>query len=323
MRQTSDQFYIDVLCLFISPLFSNPEEALRLKLIQWLVRRYLSSRKGDNLGVFITGYRQVAGRYIRLLFSTIEEVCALLDIPPFSIKVDFITDHNSHTQLHDNVYNCIDALRRPKLLDNDEPSKLALQGKDSSALDIHLNEILTPLLLHRDYYSAYSISEVELILLSGANSGKQFIRWFTDFQRASADDGRYGGHEEWELHIIRIEDVLSPFFGESERRLVLQFEAATSNISESSTCICIEGVHHFQQNKEDLSELDRRLLATLLLLLDSVSKSDSILPHTLVNSSGGLRASGSLLVVATSDCHADQLSDALTRPGRLDRVIYV
>ncbi|CDR97539.1 hypothetical protein, conserved [Babesia bigemina] len=322
MHQTSDQLYIDVLCLFISPLFSDPEEALRLKLIQWLVRRYISASESDKIGVYITGYRQLTTRHFQLLSRTIEEVCALLDIPPFSIKVNYITDHNSHTHLRDDVCNGIDALRGSKIADNDEPSKPVLVEKHC-ALDIQLNELLTPLLFYRDYYSAYSLTTVELILLSGTNSGKEFIRWFTDFQRSSADYGCYGAREKWELHIIRIEDALSPFFGESERRLVRQFEAATSNINESSTCICIEGVHHFQQNKEDLSELDRRILATLLLLLDSVSKSDSILLQPRVSSSGASRKRGSLIVVATSDCRADQLSDALTRPGRLDRVIHV
>nr|BAN65819.1 hypothetical protein [Babesia bovis] len=190
--------------------------------------------------------------------------------------------------------------------------------ENSSHFERALMDFFTPFIYHNALYKHYNLQPVEELLICGANASKKFIRWFKSLQ-AVVNDSSTSHMELLNLHIIRIEDILSPYFGESERRLASSFGYAMSTVGKGLTCICIEGIHHFQANKDDLTDLDRRLLATLLLLLDGVSKADTILPMSNVDAKARLK--GPLMIVATSDKPSEELSESLTRPGRLSRTI--
>ncbi|ORM40250.1 uncharacterized protein BXIN_2073 [Babesia sp. Xinjiang] len=223
--------------------------------------------------------------------------------------------HTAKLAKDDYEYNVPSTLR---ILDCRGPPK-AVDSEVCSTFENTLMDAFIPLLYYDEYYRSYNLRCVEHLLLCGVDSGKRFIRWFRALQTNLTNRFSSGIYDKLHLHIIRIEDILSPYYGESERRLVAMFESAVSNVGEGLTCVCIEGIHHFQSEKDDLSSLDRRLLATLLLLLDSVSKSDPILP--LSHATTDVGANGPLLIVATSDKHPYQLSEALIRPGRLNRTI--
>ncbi|GIX65500.1 ATPase family AAA domain-containing protein At1g05910 [Babesia caballi] len=302
------ELFVDLVCLFVSPLLSDPEDELRLRLLGWLVHRYMSQCAPLAVTIRVKGQAFVASRHMQTFYGTLEEVCNLLDIPPSCIAVTHDVREESALPL--------DSVK------NEQPSDGVSIAEYSSAFEESLMKIFEPLLDYQLYYQLYGLTSVEHVLLCGVNSGKRFIRWFRGLQNGASWRGHTFTDRKLAFHLIRIEEILSPYFGESERRLVLLFDSAVSSADDGLTCICIEGIHHFQSDKECLDDLNRRLLATLLLLLDSVSKSDVILPRNR-GMANARRPNGSLVVVATSENHPDMLSDALTRPGRLDKTIFV
>ncbi|KAK1939454.1 hypothetical protein X943_000167 [Babesia divergens] len=303
-----NDLYIDAVCLFITPLLTDPEEALQLKLIEWLVPKLLTELTPEDASFRIVRLRFLTHSQIKSLFGTIEQVCRLLDIAPSSIRL--IHDREDLRTV-EHAITCSDVL-----------SERIQVIPATSAFETELFDIFIPLLSYYEYYCLYGLPSRESILLYGRNSGKKFVRWFRRLQKQAAESAYFRTSKKLDLHIIRIEDVLSPYFGESERRLVNMFETAVSTMDQGITCICIEGIHHFDKSK-NLEDVDRRLLTTMLLLLDSVTKSDFIVQHGTDSADRTDGIKGSLVVVSTSERHPDDLSCALIRPGRLDKTIFV
>ncbi|GFE53982.1 hypothetical protein BaOVIS_013860 [Babesia ovis] len=298
------EFSVDAVSLFFNPRLSDPKEALRSRLIRYLVNRCLSDGSVKGLTVAISNHKFVTSAHIQVILSTVEDICQLFWIPDRSIHVAIDKQEEAST-----------APRISKVCD--PPNVVAVDI--CSPFENHLMEFFTPWLCYNNYYKLYNLEAVEDLLVCGVDSGKRFIKWFRSLQAKINKGDTSDAPNRLNLYIIRIEDILSPYFGKSEQRLVALFESAMSNVGTGLTCICIDGIHHFQSDKDNLSDLDRRLLATLLLLLDSVSKSDTILPQSKVGIDKGIK--GPLIIVATSDKPPEQLSESLTRPGRLNRTI--
>nr|BAN64765.1 hypothetical protein [Babesia bovis] len=296
-------FSIDAVCLFINPCIRDPVELLRSKLIRCLLNECLQFRTLKGLKCRLQNHRFVTPEYIKSILAAVEEACQLFKLP--ECAVDIVTDDKEEVD-------------SPAILPKPEHMAHIRPMENSSHFERALMDFFTPFIYHNALYKHYNLQPVEELLICGANASKKFIRWFKSLQ-AVVNDSSTSHMELLNLHIIRIEDILSPYFGESERRLASSFGYAMSTVGKGLTCICIEGIHHFQANKDDLTDLDRRLLATLLLLLDGVSKADTILPMSNVDAKARLK--GPLMIVATSDKPSEELSESLTRPGRLSRTI--
>lgn len=300
--------YIDAVCLFTNPLVNGPEEALRLKVTEWIVRGFLEGCKPEKLSVKISRLRFLPRGKLASLFNIIDDVCRLVDIPASSLRV--INDS-------EDVRMDEEGSRKGERYEGMINFDPAASDFERGMLDIFI-----PLINYEQHYSLYGLPCMDSVLICGKNSGKSFGHWFRELRAKFSQLDSTETERRLELHVIRFEDILSPYFGESEKRLVNMFEMAASRKGSGLTCICLEGIHHFTGNQDELDDLDHRLLTTLLLLLDGISKVDFISQHKkdLDNKS---YHEGSLVVVATSERHPDKLPDALTRPGRLNKIIFV
>lgn len=155
-----------------------------------------------------------------------------------------------------------------------------------------INRLIIQPLANPDLYEKYGKKPGGGVLLYGPpGCGKTLM--------ARATAGEVG----LPFYNLRIEDVVDPYFGVSERRLAEAFDAAR----ELRPCILFIdeldalGYARFQQN----SERGRALVEVLLQQLDSVGSDND-----------------GLLVLAASNEPWD-IDGALLRPGRFDRTIFV
>ena len=97
-------------------------------------------------------------------------------------------------------------------------------------------------------------------------------------------------------------EIVSKFYGESEKQLRNIFEQANKN---APSIIFIDEVDSIAPNREESQgEVERRIVSTLLTMMD------------------GLKSRGQVVVIAATN-RADAIDPALRRPGRFDREIMV
>ncbi|MCK5402497.1 CDC48 family AAA ATPase [Candidatus Bathyarchaeota archaeon] len=97
-------------------------------------------------------------------------------------------------------------------------------------------------------------------------------------------------------------EIMSKFYGESEKRLRGIFEKAQKN---SPSIIFIDELDAIAPKREDVTgEVERRVVAQLLALMD------------------GLEARGNIIVIGASN-RVNAIDQALRRPGRFDREIEI
>ncbi len=105
-------------------------------------------------------------------------------------------------------------------------------------------------------------------------------------------------------HFIAINgpEIMSKFYGESERRLREAFEEAEKN---APSIIFIDELDAVAPKREEVSgEVERRVVAQLLTLMD------------------GLKSRGQVIVIGATN-RPDAIDPALRRPGRFDREIEI
>jgi len=105
-------------------------------------------------------------------------------------------------------------------------------------------------------------------------------------------------------HFIAINgpEIMSKFYGESERRLREAFEEAEKN---APSIIFIDELDAIAPKREEVAgEVERRVVAQLLTLMD------------------GLKARGQVIVIGATN-RPDAIDPALRRPGRFDREIEI
>jgi len=105
-------------------------------------------------------------------------------------------------------------------------------------------------------------------------------------------------------HFIAINgpEIMSKFYGESERRLREAFEEAEKN---APSIIFIDELDAVAPKREEVSgEVERRVVAQLLTLMD------------------GLKTRGQVIVIGATN-RPDAIDPALRRPGRFDREIEI
>lgn len=100
----------------------------------------------------------------------------------------------------------------------------------------------------------------------------------------------------------------SPFHGETEQRLREIFEAAAK--TDKGSIIVIDEVDALAPKREDSGEVERRVVATLLTLMDGLDKK-----------AGAGDAARVMVIAATNRPNA--IDPALRRPGRFDREIEI
>ena len=95
-------------------------------------------------------------------------------------------------------------------------------------------------------------------------------------------------------------EIMSKFYGESEKRLREIFEKAQKN---SPSIIFIDELDAIAPKREEVTgEVERRVVAQLLALMD------------------GLEARGNIIVIGATN-RVNAIDPALRRPGRFDREI--
>ena len=102
--------------------------------------------------------------------------------------------------------------------------------------------------------------------------------------------------------VINGPEIMSKFYGESEQKLRETFEDAEKN---APAIIFIDELDSIAPKRADVTgEVERRVVAQLLALMD------------------GLAARGQVIVIGASN-RADDIDEALRRPGRFDREIVI
>ncbi len=151
--------------------------------------------------------------------------------------------------------------------------------------------ILTPL-LHKDISIAYGIKPPKGILLFGPpGTGKTLL------MRALANELQVG------FYYVKASNLLSHYFGESERNVSEVFRIAREN---SPSVLFFDEIDSVAMSREYLTndESAARVLSTMLQEMDGLSSDSKV-----------------LVVGATNVPHL--LDKALLRPGRLDKIIYM
>ncbi|EKX72955.1 conserved hypothetical protein [Theileria equi strain WA] len=289
---------LDLVYLFTHPLIKNPQNEFRLRVLEWLIKSLSSNDAGKYLEISLFRLRFLDLPRLGQIFKIIEDVCHLVNLELKDIKINLEDE---------------DLFKKKGLSDlKDENNEVSYIHNPTSEFEIEMLGIILPLLTHKYLYSIYGIDTSTNILIHGTNSGNQFIRWFKSVQECvnRAENG-IQPRRTLQLSVIRMADLLLPYFGESEQMLRYLFESSIENATDGVLCICLDGLHYFSTTKDTLEPLERRLLATLLLLLDGINKKNSRCEDV------------SIIVVATSDHSPEILDGALLRPGRLYKTIHV
>ncbi|KAF9285421.1 spermatogenesis associated protein 5 [Mortierella alpina] len=121
------------------------------------------------------------------------------------------------------------------------------------------------------------------------------------------------------LTVINGPEVISKFYGETEAKLRAIFELASDN---SPSIIFIDEIDALCPKRDEAaSEMEKRVVATLLTLMDGVSEKKA--PSSTAESSGTLAGSTPRIVVMGATNRPNALDEALRRPGRFDREIEI
>jgi transitional endoplasmic reticulum ATPase len=154
-----------------------------------------------------------------------------------------------------------------------------------------IREMIELPLKHPELFARLGISPPKGVLLHGPpGCGKTLLA------QAVANES--------EAHFISINgpEIMSKFYGESEKRLRQIFEEAEKN---APSIIFIDELDAIAPKREDvLGEVERRVVAQLLALMD------------------GLQKRGQVIVIGASN-RPSAVDPALRRPGRFDREIEI
>ena len=166
--------------------------------------------------------------------------------------------------------------------------------EDIGGLKSHIEKIreLVELpLKHPELFTKLGIEPPKGILLYGPpGTGKTLLA------RAIANE------TEASFFSISAPEIINKFYGESEKKLRELFENAQK---ESPAVIFIDEIDAIAQKREEVQgEVEKRIVAQLLTLMD------------------GLKKSNKLIVIAATN-RPDSLDEALRRPGRFDRELEI
>lgn len=144
---------------------------------------------------------------------------------------------------------------------------------------------------HPEVFERLGIGAPKGVLLSGPpGTGKTLLA------KAVASE------TESEFYSIAGPEIMSKFYGESEKQLRDMFKEAEEN---APSILFIDEIDAIAPKREEVTgEMERRIVATLLATLD------------------GLKSRGQVVVIAATN-RPDSLDPALRRPGRFDREIMI
>ncbi|MCX8166765.1 MAG: AAA family ATPase [Candidatus Micrarchaeota archaeon] len=153
-----------------------------------------------------------------------------------------------------------------------------------------IREIIEIQLLHPEIFNHLGIKMIKGILLHGPpGTGKTLLAKAI----ATETNAFFIG--------INAPELLSKYVGESEENLKRLFKLAKEN---SPSIIFIDEIDAIAQKRDDSSEVERRLVAELLTLMD------------------GLETTKGIIVIGATN-RIDSIDDALRRPGRFDKEIEI
>ncbi|MFP4402086.1 MAG: CDC48 family AAA ATPase [Candidatus Nanoarchaeia archaeon] len=175
-----------------------------------------------------------------------------------------------------------------------EEEESSVNYEDIGGLKSHIEKIreLVELpLKHPELFTKLGIEPPKGILLNGPpGTGKTLLA------RAIASE------TEATFFSISAPEIVNKFYGESEKKLRELFENAQK---ESPAVIFIDEIDAIAQKREEVQgEVEKRIVAQLLTLMD------------------GLKKSNKLIVIAATN-RPDSLDEALRRPGRFDRELEI
>ncbi|BAM41294.1 uncharacterized protein TOT_030000557 [Theileria orientalis strain Shintoku] len=287
---------LDLVFLFASPVISNPLESLHLKLLEALLKHFFSHKTVLNYEIEFLRLRFLSKSQLKTVFETLQNVCKLLNVSMSDLKIKF----------EDND------LLEPQKSANPKPRVTPNYRTDpKSEFEREMCNIFIPLLKYKRLFDLYGIEGYTNVLLYGSNAGNKFVDWYRSMQsKVNRDDQGNEASKTLQLCLIRFSEILMPYFGESEQKLRFLFELSVEKATEGVLCICLEGLHNFSNSKDTSDDLERRILSTLLILLDGINRKK---PATGV----------SVVVVATTEQDPALLDESLLRPGRLERILEI
>jgi AAA family ATPase len=125
------------------------------------------------------------------------------------------------------------------------------------------------------------------------------------------------------LFIINGPEIIGKFYGESEGKLRQIFAEAQA---QAPSIIFIDEVDAICGKRDELeSEMEKRVVATLLTLMDGLSSSTSSSSSYSFGSAADIQTDqhqGGVIVMAATN-RPNSLDPALRRPGRFDREIEI
>ncbi|KAF9114603.1 Spermatoproteinsis associated protein 5 [Mortierella sp. AM989] len=128
---------------------------------------------------------------------------------------------------------------------------------------------------------------------------------------------------EAHLTVINGPEIISKFYGETEAKLRAIFELAAEN---SPSIIFIDEIDALCPKRDEAaSEMEKRVVATLLTLMDGASekKVPSITKSISSNSNAIPEINTPRIVVMGATNRPNALDEALRRPGRFDREVEI
>ncbi|UKJ88993.2 hypothetical protein MACJ_002239 [Theileria orientalis] len=287
---------LDLVFLFASPVISNPVESLHLKVLESLLKHILTHRTVLNYEIALLRLRFLSRFQLQEVFETLENVCKLLSVSISDLRLKFEDE------------DLLEPQESPDLAPRVTPS---YRTDPKSEFEREMCDIFIPLLKYKRMFDMYGLEGYTNVLLYGSNSGNIFIDWYRSLQnKVNYDEHGSQASKTLQLCVIRFSEILMPYFGESEQKLKFLFEFSVENATEGVLCICLEGLHNFSNSKDTSDDLERRILSTLLLLLDGINRKK---PTTEV----------SVVVVATTEQDPSLLDESLLRPGRLERILEI
>ncbi|MEM5777321.1 MAG: AAA family ATPase, partial [Candidatus Aenigmatarchaeota archaeon] len=153
-----------------------------------------------------------------------------------------------------------------------------------------IRDIIELQLLRPDIFKKLGVKPIKGILLHGPpGTGKTLIAKAV----ATETNAYFIG--------INAPELLSKYVGESEENLKNIFKLAREN---SPSIIFIDEIDAIAQKREDSSDVERRLVAELLTLMDGIESNQGI-------------------VVIGATNRIDSIDEALRRPGRFDKEIEI
>ncbi len=187
-----------------------------------------------------------------------------------------------------------EVLLNPKAVDISEDTIPAITYEDIGGLgeEMHkIREMVEIPLKHPEIFQKLGIEPPKGVLLHGPpGTGKTLLA------RAVANES------EANFMLLNGPEIMSKFYGESEKKIRDVFEEAEKN---SPSIIFIDEIDSIAPKREDVGgEVERRVVSQILTMMD------------------GLKSRGKVVVIGATN-RVNALDPALRRPGRFDREISI